>query len=60
MDKDNSVSKEGIFLIERRRHPRISIELPFDYSLFEKGDDHRGILADASEGGLTRLPVGKN
>jgi c-di-GMP-binding flagellar brake protein YcgR len=52
MDKDGSESREGIFLVERRRHPRISIELPFDYSLFEKGEDHRGILADASEGGL--------
>ena len=52
MDKDSSESKEGLFLVERRRHPRISIELPFDYSLFEKGEDHRGILADASEGGL--------
>lgn len=52
MDKDSSESKEGLFLVERRRHPRISIEFPFDYSLFEKGEDHRGILADASEGGL--------
>jgi len=52
MDKDGSESKEGLFLVERRRHPRISIELPFDYSFFEKGEDHRGILADASEGGL--------
>ena len=52
MDKDGSESREGLFLVERRKHPRISIELPFDYSLFEKGEDHRGILADASEGGL--------
>jgi c-di-GMP-binding flagellar brake protein YcgR len=52
MDKDGSESREGMFLVERRSHPRISIELPFDYSLFEKGEDHRGILADASEGGL--------
>jgi c-di-GMP-binding flagellar brake protein YcgR len=52
MDKDGSELREGIFLVERRSHPRISIELPFDYSLFEKGEDHRGILADASEGGL--------
>ena len=52
MDKDGSESREGLFLVERRRHPRISIELPFDYSFFEKGEDHRGILADASEGGL--------
>ena len=52
MDKDGSESKAGLLLVERRKHPRISIELPFDYSLFEKGEDHRGILADASEGGL--------
>jgi c-di-GMP-binding flagellar brake protein YcgR len=52
MDEDSSESREGLFLVERRRHPRISIELPFDYSFFEKGEDHRGILTDASEGGL--------
>jgi c-di-GMP-binding flagellar brake protein YcgR len=52
MNKDGSESKEGLFLVERRRHPRISIELPFDYSFCEKEEDHRGILADASEGGL--------
>jgi c-di-GMP-binding flagellar brake protein YcgR len=52
MDKDGPESKEGLFLVERRRHPRISIELPFDYSLFETGGDRRGILTDASEGGL--------
>jgi c-di-GMP-binding flagellar brake protein YcgR len=52
MDKGGSELREGIFLVERRSHPRISIELPFDYSLIEEGEEHRGILADASEGGL--------
>jgi len=42
----------GIFLVERRRHPRISIEVPFDYSRIDDGEACRGIGVDASEGGL--------
>ena len=52
MDEEKSRSREGIILVERRRHSRISVELPFDYSFVEEEEDHRGILADASEGGL--------
>ena len=51
-DEDKSPSREGILLVERRRHSRISVELPIDYSLVERSEGHRGILADASEGGL--------
>jgi hypothetical protein len=51
-DQDVSQSGESPFPVERRKHPRISVELPFDYSLFEREKDHRGILVDASEGGL--------
>ncbi len=47
-----SETEESHFLIERRRHPRFGIELPFDYFVFEEEEDHRGILTDASEGGL--------
>lgn len=43
---------KGVFFVERRSHPRIRVELPFDYSLIENGKVHRGIAADASEGGL--------
>jgi len=42
----------GVFLVERRRHPRIRIELPFDYSLIDDDEACRGIGVDASEGGL--------
>ena len=53
MDEGKSpASREGLLLVERRRHSRISVELPFDYSRVERSEDHRGILADASEGGL--------
>jgi hypothetical protein len=51
-DGDQPETGGSHFLVERRRHTRFSLELPFDYFLFEEGEDHRGILADASEGGL--------
>ena len=51
-DPNGSSPKGGLFLIERRKHPRISVELPFDYSLVEKEGSSRGIAADVSEGGL--------
>ena len=44
-------SKEGIFIVERRKHPRFSIELPLDYAI-ESMDRHGGIAANASKGGL--------
>ena len=45
-------SKEGIFIVERRKHPRIRIELPMDYSLVDSEKAHGGVVADISEGGL--------
>ena len=52
--KDKKIPKlKGTpFLIERRRFPRVPIELPFDYSLIEDSEANRGIAVDASEGGL--------
>jgi len=50
--KDKSKFKEGIFVVERRKHPRISVELPLDYSLVDSKDTHGGIVANASDGGL--------
>jgi c-di-GMP-binding flagellar brake protein YcgR len=47
-----SQSKESVFPVERRRHRRISIELPCDYSPVEGNGSFRGIVEDASEGGL--------
>jgi c-di-GMP-binding flagellar brake protein YcgR len=45
-------SKEGIFIVERRKNPRFSIELPLDYSLVDSEETHGGLIADISEGGL--------
>jgi c-di-GMP-binding flagellar brake protein YcgR len=50
--KEKTKSKEGIFIVERRRHPRIRFELPLDYSLVDSGETYGGIVGDASEGGL--------
>ncbi len=51
-EKDEARSREGVFLVERRKHPRIRVEVPFDYSLIDNGEMNRGITADVSEGGL--------
>ena len=44
-------SKEGIFIVEKRKNPRFSIGLPLDYSV-ESVDHSGGIAANASKGGL--------
>jgi c-di-GMP-binding flagellar brake protein YcgR len=44
-------SKEGIFIVERRKNPRFSLELPMDYSI-ESVDRQGGVAANASKGGL--------
>jgi c-di-GMP-binding flagellar brake protein YcgR len=50
--KDKLKSKEGIFLVERRKYPRIRVELPLDYSLVGSKEIYEGKVANASEGGL--------
>jgi len=45
-------SGESIAILERRREPRLRVELPFDYSRIVEREDHGGTLADANEGGL--------
>jgi hypothetical protein len=50
--KNKSKSKEGIFIVERRKHPRIRVELPLDYSFVDKEETHGRIVANASEEGL--------
>jgi hypothetical protein len=50
--KGKEKSKEGIFIVENRKHPRNRIELPLDYSLVDSKETHGGIVADISEGGL--------
>jgi hypothetical protein len=50
--KDKSPSKEGVFVVERRKHPRITIELPLDYARMDSDEIHGGIAANTGEGGL--------
>jgi c-di-GMP-binding flagellar brake protein YcgR len=50
-------SEEGIFIVERRKHPRFNIELPLDYSI-ENTDHYGGVAVNASRGGLiVYLPI---
>jgi c-di-GMP-binding flagellar brake protein YcgR len=50
--KDKSKFKEGTFIVERRKHPRIRVQLPLDYSLADSEQSYGGIVSNASEGGL--------
>jgi c-di-GMP-binding flagellar brake protein YcgR len=49
--KGKSPSKEGIFIVERRKHPRFRVELPLGYSI-ESVERHGGVAANASKSGL--------
>ncbi len=42
----------GVLAIEKRKHPRFSVELPIDYSRVEGKATFGGMVANASEGGL--------
>ena len=48
----NPGKKMGVLSIEKRRHPRYSVELPLDYSRINGRETYGGIVANASEGGL--------
>src|SRR4030067_1586116 len=45
-------NKMGVLAIEKRRHPRYSVELPLDYCRTNGKETYGGIVANASEGGL--------
>lgn len=45
-------SRMGVLAIEKRRHPRFSVELPLDYSRVDGKATLGGMVANASEGGL--------
>jgi hypothetical protein len=45
-------NKMGVLAIEKRKHPRFSVELPLDYSRVEGKGTYGGMVANASEGGL--------
>lgn len=48
----SSRKKMGVLAIEKRRHPRYSVELPLDYARVNRRETYGGIVANASEGGL--------
>jgi len=45
-------SHVGVVNLEKRRHPRFSIDLPIEYQLIPSTIDHTGRALNASEGGL--------
>ncbi len=45
-------NRMGVLAIEKRKHPRYSVELPLDYSRIDGKTTLGGIVANASEGGL--------
>lgn len=47
-----SQTKMGVLAIEKRKHPRFSVELPLDYSSVNGKETLGGMVANASEGGL--------
>ncbi len=47
-----SQNRMGTLAIEKRRHPRYSVELPLDYCRVNAKETYGGIVANASEGGL--------
>lgn len=47
-----SRAKMGVLSVEKRKHPRISVELPLDYSRLNGKEAFGGMVANASEGGL--------
>ena len=52
LDRNQRI-RSGIVNFERRRHPRISVDLPIEYTHVENHPDiHNGRAANASEGGL--------
>ena len=51
-EKQEPKSHAGIANLERRRHPRFSIDLPIEYHLLPSSLDHTGRALNASEGGL--------
>jgi c-di-GMP-binding flagellar brake protein YcgR len=55
LSKNNSAvsqSKPGVLAVDRRKHPRYSVELPLDYCRVDGQGTYGGIVANASEGGI--------
>ena len=52
INPSTSQSKLGVLAVDRRKHPRFSVELPLDYCRVEGKETYGGIVANASEGGI--------
>jgi hypothetical protein len=50
--KKKKLIRKGIVAIERRRQPRLSLELPLDYARVNIRQSYGGIVANASEMGI--------
>jgi len=50
--KEKAPTRKGVLAIEKRKHPRFFVELPFDYSRKGKKTDFGGLVKDAGEGGI--------
>ena len=51
-EKQETKSHVGVANLERRRHPRFSIDLPIEYHFIPSPISHTGKAFNASEGGL--------
>jgi len=51
-EKQETKSHVGVANLERRRHPRFSIELPIEYHFIPSSISHTGRALNASEGRL--------
>jgi len=58
MERKGQLPREkGVVVIEKRKQPRINLELPLDYLRINKNENYGGIVANASElGVLVYLP----
>ncbi len=52
MEKTSNAKQMGVLAIEKRKHPRYSVELPLNYARINGKENLGGIVANASEGGL--------
>lgn len=50
--EEKALSRKGVLTIEKRKHPRLFVELPLDYSRKGKKTDFGGIVKNASESGI--------
>jgi hypothetical protein len=44
-------------LLEKRRHPRVFVDLPLEYQVLDAPYTHGGVVANASETGLLILSI---